>query len=644
MLSSPQRTFGQPLAALRKVLLNQKLHNCKNEDVVLLKKIMPYLWPKDPKDRLMITANTALMFAGKFATIRSPKLMADEIEKLGHISMSDIEAASGKFDPMKSHVYKSAMMSYVYKIFAMACNESRHVLFAPVIRKSSIDLASKTFDAIHGLPLLELQEMHLGQICSIQSRGIKSVSNLMNAVLFRGFPCLVEFGMILKVLIGTIGRDAALISAATVYAFTKFTFDMSAHRVKQRRIMNQRENEENSEFIDSLTNAEPIRLFGAESIRSSKYVKLAERFELAQKDVFTSLAVLNFLQGFIFNLGVYLCQILAINHILGQRSTISDLILATNLLQQLSVPLNFTGNIYRDAKNAMLDLKALDRLTSGTLFLDSTTTPHNNLCEEEVDALLAIPQPIVFENVSFAYTSRGGGSTIKGPIVLNNVSLEIDAKEFCAIVGRSGSGKSTMLKLVYRLMKPDSGRILLGSTPIDEIPIQRWRQYLGIVPQDIPLFNDTIRNNVTMGDDSISDERVEEAVAVSSLSQLMVKLPHGLDTETGERGLALSGGERQRIALSRCLVRDPKVVIFDEATSSLDVQTEREIMDCATSERLSDVTRLVVAHRLSSIKNADRIVVMGDGSILEQGNHAKLLEKKSGIYSTLWNEQIKGIF
>jgi len=388
-----------------------------------------------------------------------------------------------------------------------------------------------------------------------------------------------------------------------------------------------------SEFIDSLTNAESIRLFGVEKIRSKLFVELIKDFEGQQRIVQRSLALLNIGQGVIFQSGLYLCQLLAVKKILNKTASVADLILIANLLNQLAMPLNFTGVIYQEARNALQDLKALDDLVKGQLF----TEPKEDLpCDDQTRLLLASANKIIFDNVTYHYKARHDSDKLSG---VSNISLSIDEGEFSAVVGPSGGGKSTLIKLLFRLMSPDSGRILIGGQDINTIPLRDWRRYMGIVPQDTPLFNDTILNNITMGEDGISKKKVYEALSAAKLDDFISRLPNGIDTVVGERGASLSGGERQRLALSRCLSRDANILVFDEATSNLDVQTEKDIMRCV--DKMDNLTRLIIAHRLSSIKNADKIIIMDHGNVREIGDHVSLLSDPTTMYSSLWTTQSK---
>jgi ATP-binding cassette, subfamily B, heavy metal transporter len=290
------------------------------------------------------------------------------------------------------------------------------------------------------------------------------------------------------------------------------------------------------------------------------------------------------------------------------------------MMIQLYQPLNFMGMVYREIKQATVDIE--------TMFLIL------NRPAEIVDGPGAKPLAVGagtvrFDEVAFAYDPARP--------ILKTVSFEVGAGKTVAIVGPSGAGKSTISRLLFRLYDVTGGRILIDGQDIRDVTQRSLRAAIGMVPQDTVLFNDTIRYNIRYGRWNADDDEVEEAARLAQIDEFIARLPHGYETEVGERGLKLSGGEKQRVAIARTILKGPPILVLDEATSALDSHTEREIQDAL--ERVSrNRTTLVIAHRLSTIVGADEIIVLDQGTIVERGTHHQLL-LKDGLYASLWNRQ-----
>ena len=238
---------------------------------------------------------------------------------------------------------------------------------------------------------------------------------------------------------------------------------------------------------------------------------------------------------------------------------------------------------------------------------------------------------IAFNAVGFGYDPERN--------ILRDVDFTIEAGHKVAVVGASGSGKSTLVKLLFRFYDPDSGNITIDDQDISQLSQASLRSAIGIVPQDTVLFNDSIFENVRYGNPLAADEDVEEAIRLAHLDAFIAALPRGSATMVGERGLKLSGGEKQRVSIARTILKRPPIMVFDEATSSLDSKSEQAIL-AALAEISQDHTSLVIAHRLSTIIDADKIVVLHQGAIVEQGTHQQLLQD-NGHYADLWRTQLK---
>ena len=284
------------------------------------------------------------------------------------------------------------------------------------------------------------------------------------------------------------------------------------------------------------------------------------------------------------------------------------------------LPLNFLGIIYRALKYSLADMDMMMRL------LDT----RQEIVDKENAAQLQVDQAHVqIENVSFSYTEERQ--------ILNDVSFEILPGQKVAVVGPSGAGKSTLSRLLFRFYEPDQGRILVDGQDISDVTQASLRENIGIVPQDTVLFNQSIFHNIHYANQEASLEDVQNAARVANIHGFIESLPDGYDTIVGERGLKLSGGEKQRIAIARVILKNPRILVFDEATSSLDSRSEQSILS-SLKEVAMQHTTLVIAHRLSTIIDADSILVMDKGKIVECGTHQQLL-KEQGLYAHLWQLQ-----
>jgi ATP-binding cassette subfamily B protein len=286
----------------------------------------------------------------------------------------------------------------------------------------------------------------------------------------------------------------------------------------------------------------------------------------------------------------------------------------------ISGPLDMLGMVYRTIRQGLIDMAEMFRL------IDTEV----EVADVPGAPALVIKRPsVVFDNVLFGYD--------RDRTILHGLSFEVEAGSRVAIVGPSGAGKSTIARLLFRFYDPWSGRILIDGQDIARVTQTSLRAALGIVPQDSVLFNESIGYNIAYGREGATPEDVANAVRGAAITDLLARLPKGLDTEVGERGLKLSGGEKQRVAIARTLVKNPPIVLFDEATSALDTRTEQDILSTMRSVAAQRTT-LSIAHRLSTIADSDRILVLDQGRLAESGGHMELL-RRDGLYAEMWNRQ-----
>jgi ATP-binding cassette subfamily B protein len=408
--------------------------------------------------------------------------------------------------------------------------------------------------------------------------------------------------------------------AVTVALYMWYTYLATEWRIGIRRKMNESDSDANTKAIDSLLNYETVKYFGAEERETVRYDRSMARYERASVEAYVSLAVLNAGQAAIFTLGLTVTMGLCVFGIRDGTHTVGDFVMINAMMIQLYQPLNFMGMVYREIKQAVIDIEAMFTL----LGRDPEIRDAPGAKPLKVSA-----GTIRFEDISFAYESARP--------ILKGVSFEVPAGRTVAIVGPSGAGKSTISRLLFRFYDITSGRITIDGQDIRAVQQTSLRNALGMVPQDTVLFNDTVRYNIRYGRWDATDGEVEAAAAHAQIDAFIRAAPKGYDTEVGERGLKLSGGEKQRVAIARTILKAPPILVLDEATSALDSHTEREIQDAL--DRVSrNRTTLVIAHRLSTIIAADEIIVLDMGVIVERGTHQRLLAD-GGLYASMWNRQ-----
>jgi ATP-binding cassette subfamily B protein len=512
------------------------------------------------------------------------------------------------------------------KIVNVAFAELRDTLFARVRYRAMRKLSTTLLKHLYTLSLQFHLEKKTGAITRDLERGTRGVSSMLNYMVFNIMPTIAEFILVGFILLTQYGSSFVLVTFGTVLVYIIYTFKLSNWRMHFRHKMNSLDSAANALAVDGLLNYETVKYFNNEEHELKHYDNLLDEWEDVAVKSQASMSLLTAGQGLIIALGVTLMMILASQGVVDGELTIGDLVLVNALMLQLFIPLGFLGIIYRSMMHALADIDSMFSLMDKTVQIKDCPN---------ASELKITKGDIKFDSVDFSYYPDRQ--------ILHNVSFNIATGNKVAIVGPSGAGKSTLSRLLFRFYDPQSGHIEIDGQSIDTVTQKSLRKLIGIVPQDTVLFNDTIYKNIAYANPYSDDEKevtMQEIITSAKMANIhdfINQLPNGYDTIVGERGLKLSGGEKQRIAIARVFLKNPPILIFDEATSSLDSLSEKLILS-AMAKVASKRTTLVIAHRLSTIADADNIIVLDKGRICEQGNHEALLKLK-GIYAQLWNIQ-----
>ena len=586
----------------------------------MLVHLWPYIWPANRSDlKARVVFATVLVFVAKLATVAVPFTFKWATDALAGHGTAPVWANSWFAWTLATPV----MMTIAYggmRIIVAGLTQWRDGVFAKVAMNAVRRLALLTFEHMHLLALRFHLERKTGGLTRVLERGRNAIETIVRMLLLQLLPTIVEVVLVAWVLFFHFDWRYVIIVLVTVALYVGFTFYATEWRIGIRRTMNDSDTDANAKAIDSLLNYETVKYFSAEEREAQRYDRSMARYEGASVKAYTSLAVLNAGQAIVFSVGLAVAMVLCAYGIEAGRNTVGDFVMINAMMIQLYQPLNFMGLVYREIKQAVIDIE--------TMFSILLRRPE---IEDRSGAppLKVHAGGIRFENVSFAYEPARQ--------ILNNVSFEVPAGRTVAIVGPSGAGKSTISRLLFRFYDVTGGRILIDGQDIRGITQQSLRAAIGMVPQDTVLFNDTIRYNIRYGRWDASDAEVEEAAGLAQIDGFIRLAPKGYETEVGERGLKLSGGEKQRVAIARTILKAPPILLLDEATSALDSHTERDIQE-ALDRVARNRTTLVVAHRLSTIVGADEILVLDRGNIVERGTHGELLSR-GGLYASMWNRQ-----
>jgi ATP-binding cassette subfamily B protein len=584
---------------------------------ITIRRVAPYLWPEgQPWVKRRVVIALLLLVAAKLVSVGTP-----------FFYKAAVDALAGEGQTAAWMLGAGAIgLTVAYgmaRLMNVGFQQLRDAVFARVAQRALRALALQTFRHIHAMSMSYHITRKTGGLSRIIERGVKGVDFLLRFLLFSIAPLVLELLLVGIILWTLFDIWYLVVVAAVIAAYTAFTFKVTEWRVRLRREMNDQDTDANQKAIDSLLNYETVKYFGAEDREAKRYDAAMAGYERAALQTAQSLAFLNFGQSFLITGGLIIVMVMAAMGVQEGRMTVGDFVMVNAYMIQITMPLNFLGTVYREIRQALVDMGEMFEMLEKNPDVDE---------KKDADVLNVQGAAIQFDRVEFGYDPARP--------ILKGVSLDVGPGQTLAVVGPSGSGKSTIGRLLFRFYDVQAGAVRIDGQDLRDVTQDSLHAAIGVVPQDTVLFNDTIGYNIAYGRDGVSQAEIEEAARAAQIHDFIASLPEGYATQVGERGLKLSGGEKQRVGIARTLLKNPPILLLDEATSALDTQTEGEIQE-ALARAAEGRTVIMIAHRLSTVAGADRIVVLDQGVVVEEGTHSDLLARQ-GRYAALWQRQAAG--
>ncbi|KAG2490479.1 hypothetical protein HYH03_011108 [Edaphochlamys debaryana] len=600
-------------------------------DAAILRRLATYLWPRDNLEfRTRVLAASGLLVAAKLLNINVPIFMKLAVDSMAAAGVGGAAAGTAGTTALVYGMTLGPMallLGWGAARGGMAlCNELRNIVFAKVAQGTIRRVANEVFAHLHTLDLGFHLSKQTGGLSRVVDRGTRGINFILSSMVFNVAPTVFEVTVVTAILTHKCGYPLGLVTLGTLAAYAAFTLSITQWRSQFRKTMNRAESEAAGRAVDSLINYETVKYFNAEAHEARRYDESMASYESAAVKTQQSLSYLNLGQSLIFTAGMTAAMVITGRQVLAGEASVGDLVMVNGLLFQLSMPLNFLGTVYRETRQSLQDMGAMFGLLQQRSAI------------QDAPNALALPRPqpggpsgleVELRDVSFGYREAGSDPILEG------LSLKVPAGSSCAIVGASGSGKSTVLRLLFRFYDAQAGAVCIGGHDVRDLQLDSLRGAIATVPQDMVLFNDSIYYNIAYGRPGATKEEVEAAARAARVHDAIMDMPQGYSTVVGERGLKLSGGEKQRVAIARAFLKAPAVLLFDEATSALDTKTETEILE-ALKQLAEGRTSIFVAHRLSTAAQCDQIVVLHEGRMAESGSHSELLAA-GGRYAELWS-------